>query len=174
MRKRIFIVFLVSFSTGFLSAQKVLYSPYLDNQPETRFEVIGKAGNYYWIQKSRKKARTKKQTEPRINEDFSFEIYDARMNPVKTIPFSVSGNFTKEYFVPGNEYLDQLVFLPVNPRITVLLNRYTPDGNIILSKDTLGDFPGPMNSGDFLLIRSQDKTKLLLLGIEFDLDSPLR
>jgi hypothetical protein len=54
MRNRILFLVLLSFGTGFLGAQQVLYSPFISNQSETRFQVIGKAGNYYWVQKSKK------------------------------------------------------------------------------------------------------------------------
>ncbi len=167
MRRRISVVLLLSLSTGILCAQKVLYSPFIGNESQTRFEVVGKAGNYYWVQKSKYKFRTKKLTEPWINDkDLKFEIYDARMNLVKTIPSFISENVTKEYFVPGDEYFDQLILLPGDQKITVLLNRYTPDGNIIRNGDELCEFPGNMKCGDFLLVRSQDKNKILLLGFE--------
>jgi hypothetical protein len=166
MRKRIFIAILLLAGTEFVYAQRVLYSPYIGTHPETRFEVIGKAGNFYWVQKSRKKIKTRNQRRSETDDtDFSFEIYDGRMNLVKTIPSSVSGNPTKLYFVPGEEWLDQLIVLPANQKTTVLLDRYTPDGNIN-RKDTLATFPDRMKCGDFLLIRSQDKNKILLLGFE--------
>jgi len=59
MRHRIFLLVLLSFGGGFLSAQQVLYSPFISGQSETRFQVIGKAGNYYWVQKSKKIVRCK-------------------------------------------------------------------------------------------------------------------
>ncbi len=167
MRNRIYIAFLLTLHTGFLCAQKVLYSPFIGNQSATRFEIIGKAGDYYWIQKSKKKFSTKASAAQwNDNKDFNFEIYDTRMNLVKTIPSSVSEIITKEYFVPGNEYLDELIFKPADQKIMVLLTRYTPDGNIIHNKDTLADLPGNMNCNDILLVRSQDKNKILLLGFE--------
>jgi len=167
MKNRIYIVFLLSISTGILSAQKVLYSPFISNQSEIQFQVIGKAGNYYWIQKGKRKFRTRKPTDPWMNDkEFNFEIYDERMNQVKTIPSFISDSITKEYFVPGEEYFDQLVLLQEGQKITAMLNRYTPDGNIIYNRDILCDFPGNMKCDNFLLVRSQDKNKILLLGFE--------
>src|SRR6185295_14357135 len=104
MRNRILGLILLSFGTHFLCAQQVLYSPFISNQPETRFQVIGKAGNYYWVQKSKKIFRSKKYTGVWEEGNFNFEIYDDRMNQVTSIPFAVSNDVTKEYFVPGQEY----------------------------------------------------------------------
>src|SRR5215510_6324400 len=100
MRKRISVLILVSFCTGFLGAQQVLYSPFISNQPETRFQVIGKAGNYYWVERSKKILRPKKYNGVWEEGDFNFEIYDGRMNPVTSIPFALSNDVIKEYFVP--------------------------------------------------------------------------
>ena len=173
MWKRLTAVFLLSFSAGLISAQRVLYSPFIGNQPETRFEVIGKAGEYYWVQKARKKIRTKNSPEPWTNDkELSLEIYDSRMTLVRSIPSSISTNLIKEYFVAGEENLDQLLFLSTDKKISVVLTRYAADGSIAQAADTLCNFPRPLKCEDFLLVRSQDKNKMLLLGFEPVEESP--
>src|SRR5687767_2034530 len=88
----------------FLSAQRVLHSSSIINPSAYRFEVIGKAGDFYWIRKSKKKNSFKKSAEPwKLDKDHSFEIYDARMNLVNIIPASVSDTPLKKYFVSGVE-----------------------------------------------------------------------
>jgi len=175
MKRRITIVFLLLVSAFFAIAQKVLYSPFIGNESQTRFEVIGKAGNYYWVQKSKSKFRTRKPTDPWINDkELRFEVYDTRVSLIKTIPFFISENIIKEYFVPGDEWFDQLILLPRDQKITVLLNRYTPEGTMTRNGDTLCNFPGNMKRGDFLLVRSRDKNKILLLGFEPVTESPPR
>jgi len=171
MRHRIFLLVLLSFGGGFLSAQQVLYSPFISGQSETRFQVIGKAGNYYWVQKSKKIFRSKKYDGIWEEGNFNFEIYDDRMNPVSSVPFTVSNDVIKEYFVPGEEYFDQLLFLKDNFQVTVLLNRFAPDGNTVTINDTLASFPKKMKYSNFLLVRSEDKSKILLLGFETIADS---
>jgi len=171
MRNRIFVLILLSFCTGVLGAQQVLYSPFISSQSESRFQVIGKAGNYYWVQKSKKISRPKKYTGVWDEGNFNFEIYDDRMNPVISIPFAVSNDVIKEYFVPGEEYFDQLLFLKDDLKTTVILNRFAPDGNIVTTNDTLASFPARMKYSNFLLVRSEDKNKILLLGFETIADS---
>jgi hypothetical protein len=160
-------------STSFLLAQRVLYSPLISTQPEARFEVIGKAGDYYWIQKSRRKIKTKVQTDSWINDgDISFDIYDARMNLTRSIPSSISANTIKAYFIASEQYLDQLLILPGDQRTIALLNRYAPDGSAVVRTDTVCNFPRHLKCEDFLLVRSQDKNKILLLGFEPVPESP--
>lgn len=173
MWKRFTVVLLLSFGTGLLCAQRVLYSPFIGSQPDTRFEVIGKAGDYYWIQKARKKIRTKQAPEPwAYDKELSLEVYDSRMNPVRSIPSAISSNLIKEYFIPGAQNLDQLLFLPGDQNVSVLLNRYAADGSMIETVDTIANFPRHLKCEDFLLIRSQDKNKILLLGFESVSESP--
>ncbi len=167
MRRRSTIGLLFFFSAFFTGAQKVLYSPFIGNEPATRFEVVGKAGDYYWVQKSRTKFRYRKVAEPWLDDkELRFEIYDARMNLVKTIPSFISDDLIKEYLVPGDEFFDQLALRPADRNVFLLLNRYTADGNLNKEEDTLGVFPGYVKCGDFLLVRSQDKSKTLLLCFE--------
>lgn len=169
--RRISSLLLLSFITHILAAQQVLYSPFISSQPQTRFQVIGKAGNYYWIQKSKKIFRPKKYIGSWEEGSFNFEVYDGRMNEVTSIPVDVSEDVMKEYFVPGEEYFDQLLFLKNNFQIVVLLNRFTPDGNKNANVDTIATFPAHMKYSNFLLVRSEDKNKLLLLGFETIADS---
>src|ERR1700716_1459823 len=111
---------LLFFITGSLAAQRVLYSPFIGNRSTVGIEVVGKAGDYYWIQKERWKRSEKEQ---------SFEIYDARMNLVKTFsPFTFSDSTIKEYFVSGDKYFDQLVLVAGYKKTIVLLDRYAADG----------------------------------------------
>src|SRR5262245_23083305 len=100
MWRRLPAILFLCFSTCFLSAQRVLYSPFINTPPETRLEVVGKAGDYYWIQKSRRKMKSRMSANPSINDrEISFDIYDARMNLVRSIPSSISANLVKVYFI---------------------------------------------------------------------------
>jgi hypothetical protein len=173
MWRRLSAIFFLSFSTGFLCAQRVLYSPFISSQPETRFEVIGKAGDYYWIQKSRRKIRTKVPVDPWVNDkDISFDIYDTRMNLVRSIPSSISASLVKAYLITGDQNLDELLILPSDQGIIAVLNRYAADGSTLDRTDTIGYFPRKMKCEDFLMVRSQDQSKMLLLGFEPVPESP--
>ncbi|HET9055309.1 MAG TPA: hypothetical protein VFN30_00535 [Chitinophagaceae bacterium] len=166
----------ILFFTGFIlngcfvSAQKVLYSPFLEASSQIRFEVIGKAGNYYWIQKSKKKSRLNSSISPGVT---AFEVYDERMNFVKTISAPLNDTILKEYFVSQEKYMDQLVFTRMYDSTGILLRRYTNSGVLEDCFYLPCKFPSRMNLGDFLLVRSQDKNNTLLLGFESNTDSVL-
>ncbi len=141
-----------------LCAQQVLYAPYSRNISDARFEVIGKVGNSYWVHKAKEKRKRQ--------SGFSFEVYDSRINWLKTIPYTLSDSVFKEYFVAGNSYFDQLLFQNAGHQTSVLLRRYTPEGDTVAIRDTVASFPSHMKGDDFLLLRSQDGNKILLLGFE--------
>src|SRR6476659_6323550 len=84
---RFWSVLLCGLVSGACHAQAVLYSSVWANAPSTRFEVVGKAGSFYWAQTSRKNSNPKRAIAPWIPDiDFSFDVYDARLNRVHTIP----------------------------------------------------------------------------------------
>ena len=164
-------VILICFCNILGRAQQVLYSPFIESQAS--FSVIGKAANHYWLQTNQKTRRSKKAKSPAV-EDFSFEVYDERMNLVRTIPFSVSSQVIKEYFIPGDAFLDQLIFVQTSEQILVLLKRFSPEGDQVSDADTIAFFPARMKYSNFLLVRSQDRSKILLTGFETVIDSAMK
>jgi hypothetical protein len=152
---RIFALMLLLLTTRFLAAQKVLYSPFIDDRYTFRFEVAGKAGNCYWIQKENKKGA------------ISFDIYDTRMNIVNIVPPSViADSIIKVYFVPGNKYFDQLILSGSSKNTILSVKRYTPDGRLFKEGKLSASFPFTEQGNSFLLVRSEDKEKILLIGFE--------
>ena len=81
--------------------QSVQYSSTVSNDINTRFDVIGKAGNFYWLYKIKKSSRYKNGVAawpPR--EDRSFDVYDEQLNRVKEIPSPLSDSVLKQYLIP--------------------------------------------------------------------------
>lgn len=148
-----------------LCAQLVLYSSFIKSAPNSRFEVAGKTGNFYWIQKS-KKSSFKKRATWATEKEYRFEIYDAHLNRVNEMDCFISDAVFEQYLVAGDAYFDQLLFVGSATETTVVLNRFLPEGTRVASAVPLLRFPASMNANDFLLVRSQDKRKILLLGFE--------
>lgn len=164
---RVWFVVLCWFSSCALHAQTVLYSPLTATASGARFEVVGKAGNFYWIQKSKKASRPKKQIAPWIeNNAFSFEVYDARLNRVAIIPYTISDTVLKQYLLAGASYFDQLLFTRAARKTEVAVNRFAPDGRLVSANTPIYSFPETMQANDFLVVRARDKRTLLLLGFE--------
>src|SRR5689334_24542543 len=84
-------------------AQSVLYSSLVSNSANAHFEVVGKVGNFYWVQKSRKVISFRKRAVQTHETDFAFEIYDARLNRINTIPYTLSDTVLKQYLIAGDQ-----------------------------------------------------------------------
>jgi len=146
-------------------AQSVLYSSTVSNDINTRFDVIGKAGNFYWLYKIKKNSRYKNGGGALpAREDRSFEVYDERLNWVEEIPVPFSDSVLKQYLIPQKTYFDQLVFKNSVNKTSVAVNRFTPDAKVVVANAHLFDFPGELTLEDILVTRSSDRTKILLLG----------
>ena len=148
-----------------IRAQSVSYSSTVNSDINTKFEVIGKAGNFYWLYKS-KKNYTNKNGRPTWppKEDRSFEVYDGRLQKIKEIPAPLSDSVLKQYLIPQRYSFDQLIFKGSLNKTSVVVNRFTQDGAEAVMNAHLFDFPHEMALEDILVTRSPDRTKILLLG----------
>ena len=143
-----------------VTAQSVLYSSTVSNNVNTSFEVIGKAGNFYWLYKNKK---IPGPTWP-PKEDRSFEVYDGRLRRVKEIKSPLSDSVVKQYLIPQRYSFDQLVFKKSFNKTSAVVNRFTQDGAEAVRNAHLFDFPREMELEDLIVTRSPDRTKILLLG----------
>ncbi|PWT94802.1 MAG: hypothetical protein C5B52_19160 [Bacteroidetes bacterium] len=159
--------FLLLLSQSLLS-QKVLYSPFVGDPSSLKFEVVAKAGDYYWLQIGRKKDSPRYPSNYGIRDNSqSFEIYDSRVKPVRTVPFnSVAVTSLKEYFISDERYFDRLILVTDYHKTNLYLQRYAPDGTLLSEGKIPSSFPFNEIANNFLLIRSEDKTKILILGFE--------
>jgi hypothetical protein len=149
-----------------MAAQRILYSPVIDGRSVLRFTVAGKAGDYYWIHKEQRKRRIPRQAEEWMKEEQYFDIYDARLQLLNTVPAAaITASTLKKYLVCGNLFFDELV-LQANLQQTVLrLRRYRADG-ALLADSMIAQFPFAEPGHRFIMVASADKTKTLLLGFE--------
>jgi len=137
-----------------------LYSPYIDND----FDVVGKTGAYYWAEKKEIIKNLKKHTEKIIE---TFEVYDTRMNLVNVIePPDVTDSIIKEYFVANKNYLDQLQIVTDSTRVSMQVTRYEPKGGVMTENRFILGLPLVEDGNSFLLSRSEDKNRILLLCFE--------
>lgn len=171
MSKFTALIFYILFLTGILSAQKVTYSPTISDPASTRFEVMGKAGNYYWIRKSEKKLFKKKSRSLNKDKPISFEIYDDQYNFVRSITSVIPETSLREYFIAGNAHLDRISLFTRSGRTIVNLCRYSSAGDTFVKTDSIASFSVNLQASNILMGRSEDKNKILLLGFEQVSDS---
>jgi hypothetical protein len=165
MRCRVFIAImnLMLLFSSFAPAQKVIYSPFISDD----FEIAGKSGDYYWIERREKPKISKKHTvlsPDKLTEKQIFDVYDSRMYMVTTTtPFPISDSVVKEYYVTNDSFFDQLVLFSGDRHTSLRINRYTGDGQQLTNGSLIFQFPFGEGGNSFLLIRSEDKSRLMVL-----------
>ena len=164
---------LLAFTANTLAAQKVLYSDYISDRFADKFEIIGKSGNYYWLQKSKKKNQVDLPAMPwKSDRQPLFEIYDDHLNAIATVTSPVITEKTlKEYFINRDNFFDQLILLKGENKTYFSLYRYTADGYPVQENKIIDSLPFIENGNSFLLLRSENKNRLLLLCFESIPDS---
>ncbi|MCW3116019.1 MAG: hypothetical protein JWM28_101, partial [Chitinophagaceae bacterium] len=159
---------LLIFCINNLAAQRVLYSPVINYYQTDHFEPIGKAGNHYWLQRYRGKKTIKVPATPGlIDKQPFFDIYDSRLNLIRTINAPlITDSSIKEYFICGNNCFDQLTLLASAKKTFFSVNRYTTDGELVSENKIIDSLPFEESGNSFLLLRSENKRRILLLGFE--------
>ena len=155
-----------------LYAQQVSYcEPYSDRFTMHQ-EMLGKVGEYFWVSSISRKKISRHSNEP--SEERNFVIYDTRMNVVNVFgdPPYVSSSI-KEYLVVNDDSFDRLHLLNAdNKEVEVRLQRYNPDGTAAGPDHNVAVFPFNEPGNSFMLVRSQDRTRILILGFEFVASGP--
>ena len=88
-----------------------------------------------------------------------------KSNLIQDPPYSASS--IKEYLVSTDDYFDRVELLNAdNKQIEVRLQRYAPDGQAFGPDHNVAVFPFAEDGNSFMLVRSQDRSRILLLGFE--------
>lgn len=167
---------LLAFCANYLAAQQVLYSSYLNDRNTERFEITGKSGDYYWVQKNKRKNQVELPAMPwRCDKQPSFEIYDSHLNEIATVEAAeITDSTMKEYYIPGERYFDHLILLSGENKTYIAIDRYAPDGNLIAANKIIDTLNFSEKGNSFILLRSQDRSKVLLLCFQTIVDAPLQ
>ncbi len=174
-RLTILLIACLALSCSYLAAQQVTYCEPYSDRFTLREEMLGKVGDYFWFSMITRKKQLRHSTDVPEDER-SFVVYDRRMNPVNLIGnFSCPGIQLKEYMVAGKDHFDQ-VFVSEGGRkeVRVWVQRYDQDGQPSGAGRAVGSFPFSEPAGSFLLVRSEDRSRMLLIGFEFVPDSAPR
>ncbi|MEO5591516.1 MAG: hypothetical protein ABIR15_04090 [Chitinophagaceae bacterium] len=169
-----YVLLLLLFISHTMAAQRVLYSPVIEGRSVERFSVVGKTGDYYWVQKERRKKHVPQRAEEWMKEEQLFDVYDARLQLLQTVQAApVTASTLKKYLICGNRFFDEMVLSSYKNKTLVQLRRYTAEG-MLLTDSAITSFPFNEPGNSFLLTVSADKTKILLLGFEYVTSLPPR
>lgn len=156
-------------SSSSLFAQQVSYCEPYSDRFTMRQEMLGKVGDFYWVSAISRKRVARHSTEISGMEERNFIVYNSRMNLMGLIddpPYS--GNSIREYLVTTDEHFDRVNLLNTDGKeVEVRLQRYEPGGEAIEPDHTIGVFPFSEPGTSFVLVRSLDRTRILLLGFQF-------
>jgi len=158
-----------------LTAQEVTFCEPYSDRFTLKEEFLGKIGDYYWVSMITRKKPMRHSSAMEDAEERSFIIYNTRMTAVNEVGhFSCPGHVLKEYQINGGDHFDQLYLSEGDGRgaegagqVGVWVQRYAPDGQPMGEGRGIGRFPFLEPGNSFLLVRSEDRSRSLLLGFEF-------
>ena len=163
----VFTVLLLTNCSHALLAQRIMYAPPVEARSLLGFMIAGKVDTHYWIQKEKKKRHTGRHTEEQLKEEQDFDVYDSRLQLIKTVPaFPLGISSLKKYIVTGNLFFDEVVLSRSEHQTIVQLRRYSAAGVLMTSNEDIGTFPFNEPGNSFIMAVSEDKNKILLLGFE--------
>jgi hypothetical protein len=130
--------------------------------------MLGKIGNYYWVETTNRKKAPRHNADPSAAEERYLAVYDTRMNLTSLIgDVDYPGAPIKEYLIPNEDHFDQVHLLKTDRKhVAVWLERWDPDGQPAGPGRSVGVFPFDEPGNSFMLVRSADRSKILILGFE--------
>ena len=100
-------------------------------------------------------------------ESQRFAAYDDRLNFLKEIPALTISGTIKEYLIAGKSTFDQLVLSGASGKTKIVINRYSANDTLERSSRLIDSFAFSAPGTSFLLTRSEDQSKILLIAFEF-------
>ena len=152
---------------GFLFAQRVSYSSTISLHSSNTFQVIGKSADRYWAEKEQYRRVTTRHSTDYQLEGQRFAIFDNRLNFTKEIPALRIAWTMKQYLVSASSSFEQLILAGAPGKTNLFVNHYDENTNPESSSRLVDSFPFSAQATSFILARSEDLSKNLLIGFEF-------
>jgi len=147
-------------------AQHVLYAGPFRMASGFRIEVIGKSGNDYWaaqILHPDNPYRHRGSTEAALRQ---FELYDTRLRLIREDQPAVLPGTRKQWLVAGKNSLDQLMLTGDEGKTRLICSRFYTDGQRERQIRMLDSLPFSTDPSAFLLVRSEDHSKILFIAFD--------
>lgn len=148
-------------------AQRIVYAPPIETKSLLGFMIAGKVNDHYWIQKEKRKRNTGRRTQERLKEEQDFDVYDSRLQLIRTVPaFPLGIAALKKYVIPGDRFFDEVVLSASGNQTILQLRRFSADGLLMIDNAEIGNFPFNEPGNSFIMAVAENKNKMLLLGFE--------
>jgi hypothetical protein len=157
---------LILWFPGKSNAQRVIYSESYNTRSAVRFQVIGKSENFYWVEKIQKRKSNNRRGSADASDMQSFELFDARLNLIKEIQGTNITGTLKQWLVAGNNGLDQIIVVGSLGKTNIIRSHFRSNENPENQTLLLDSLDFSARASSFLLIRSEDQSKILLVIFE--------
>jgi hypothetical protein len=147
-------------------AQHVIYSSPYYIKSLIRFQIIGKSENYYWAEKLQKQKLYIKKGAPDFPPLLSIDLFNSRLELLNEIHVPTIPGIQKQWLLAGNKGLDQLFIVNSTGNTKVICRRYFPDENMTSHTRLIDSLPFSTGASSYLLVRSEDHSKILLVIFE--------
>jgi hypothetical protein len=163
--KRIYLygLSLLSWLPGTLIAQRVIYSQPFNARSTVQFRIIGRSGNFIWEEKQvRSNYRGTHDKPPQQ----SFILLDDKLRLIKETAVRYIPGAIKQWLIAGADDLDQVILTSADGKTKIVDNHYYLNENNASESRIIDSIPFTGNPSRFILVRSEDKSKILLLAFD--------
>ena len=144
----------------------MIYTESFRSRSSDHFEFIGKSINYYWIERQPGQNSKYTRVVRPLTETMRFGLLDNNLNLMKEWPaLSVPGS-AKQWLMAGRDGLDQIVLTSSAGKTKIIRAHLSPDENAEIQSGVVDSLGFSANPSAFLIIRSEDQSKILLLAFE--------
>jgi hypothetical protein len=151
---------------GKLHAQHVLYTESFHTRTSTHIQVIGKSGDFYWIEKLQKQKTNGRRNAPGLTGIQSVGLLDASLHVLAEYPVTQVPGTLKQWLVCNKEGLDQIFAVRSAGITKIIRNHFTTDQWSDTKPAIIDSLPFSTDPSRLLLVRSEDQSKILLVAFE--------
>jgi hypothetical protein len=157
---------LIPWLPGSLSAQHVVYAESIHARSGLRIQGIGKSANYYWAVKLQKQENRNRHNRSERPELLGFELFDTKLNLVREEEPAYIPGTGKQWLMAGTNCLDQVMLTSSDKKTKLLCSRHYTDEQRQEQIRLVDSLPFSTNPSAFLLVRSEDHSKILFVAFE--------
>lgn len=151
---------------GKINAQRVIYSESFNTRSGVHFQLIGKSGDFYWVEKLQKQKSNGRHASNGNDEIQSVGLLNGKLSLLKEISVTTNAGTEKQWLLAGNDGLDQLVLTRSPGKTKIICNQYFVDDQKLSLARQIDSLPFATGPSSFLLIRSDDQSKILLIAFD--------
>jgi hypothetical protein len=151
---------------GKINAQRVIYSESFNSRSGVHFQLIGKSGDYYWVEKLQRQKSYSRHTSNGNDEIQSVGLLNSKLSLLKEISVNSIAGTEKQWLLADNKMLNQVVLTRSSGKTKIICNQYFVDDQEPGRSRQIDSLPFTTGPSSFLLMRSEDQSKILLIAFD--------